>query len=144
VHISTLGSAPRPRARCGRFTDPPTSSIFKASTAVKADIDSFLDLQDHELALWGVVPRSHSIASNLVIRGASLGFVRVARLQKRSPEIRIAIRLTRGAELTCGDEALQKFEATVVSGVRKCLWGDCTWPKHTIEFSYNVQTQEHW
>jgi hypothetical protein len=106
------------------------------------NIDSFLDLQVHELALWGIVPRTKGLRSKLVVRGFEIGYVRVSRLQTRSPRIRISIGLTRGAELLFGQAPLREFETTVVQGVRKCLWGDGAWPKHTVEFTYRVETSE--
>ena len=38
---------------------------------------------------------------------------------------------------------MREFEATVVRGVRKCLWGERSWPKHTVDFSYRVEVFEH-
>lgn len=117
-------------------------SLFTLSIPVGTSLESFADLQDHELALWGVVRRTNNLVSILVVRGCTIGYVRAARLQKRVPEIRIEIRLTRDAQMTFGDETVQKFEYAILRGVRKCLWGVGTLPKHMVEFTYGVQTVE--
>ena len=53
-------------------------------------LESFADLKDHELTLWGVVPAHQDMKATLVVRGDPIGYVQAARLQKRSAQIRIA------------------------------------------------------
>ena len=107
------------------------------------ELMTFVDLQDHELTLWGVVCQHRGWSATLVVRGNALGYVEVARPAKRAAEVRIAIRLRREEDSPFGDGAMREFEATVVRGVRKCLWGERSWPKHTVDFSYRVEVFEH-
>lgn len=109
-----------------------------APTSLELDISALDGLQDHELALWGVAVRGAREYSVLVIRGNCIGYVHATGLHKRSPAIRIAVRIAGSGEWTFGTNALKVFENTVVRGVRKCLWGDAPWPKHTLEFAYSV------
>ena len=94
-------------------------------------------LRDWEIGLWGSASPEGSYA--LTARGEKVGYVTLKSAKDALHEVLIQCFAEDSAGWV-GVEAKQNplLDATIIAGVRKCLFGPEGWPKHEIELAYRT------